>query len=74
MTHHVNDHGVATTTVTAHGGSDMRAAFTGLIVGAIAILAVVMAIVVLTNRSFEGHGEAAPAGAHGPAAPGTTPH
>ena len=74
MTHHVNDHGVATTTVTTHGGSDMRAAFTGLIVGTIAILAVVMAIVVLTNRSFEGHGTAAPAGTHAPAASGTTPH
>ena len=74
MTHHVNDQGAATT-VTTHGGSDMRAAFTGLIVGAIAILAVVMAIVVLTNRSFEGHGEAAPTGSHGPAAPAaTTPH
>jgi len=73
MSHHPDDRVVAPT-VTTHGGSDMRAAFTGLIVGAIAILAVVMAIVVLTNRSFEGHGEAAPAGAHGPAAPGTTPH
>ena len=69
MSAHVNDHGVATTTVTHHG-SDMRAAFTGLIVGAIAILIVVVAIVMLTNRSHAGkEGHAAPAGAaHEPAA------
>ena len=67
MSVHVNDHGVTTTTVT-HSGSDMRAAFTGLIVGAIAILLVVVAIVWLTNRSFAGH-EAAAGGAHAPAAP-----
>ena len=66
MSVHVNDHGVKTTTVT-HSGSDMRAAFTGLIVGAIAILAVVVTIVMLTNRSFAGH--KAEAGAHAPAAP-----
>ena len=69
MSVHVNDHGVATTTVT-HPGSDMRAAFTGLIVGAIAILLVVVAIVMLTNRMHAGNHEApAAAGAHAPAAP-----
>jgi hypothetical protein len=67
MSAHVNDHGVATTTVTHHG-SDMRAAFMGLIVGAIAILIVVVAIVMLTNRSHAAN-HAAPAGAsHEPAA------
>ena len=72
MSQHSNDRGAAATAVTTHGGSDMRAAFTGLIVGAIALLAVVVAIVMLTNRKFEGHGEAPAAGAHG-AAP-STPH
>ncbi len=71
MSVHHTDHGAGGAVVTTHhGGSDMRAAFTGLIVGGIAILAVVMTIVVLTNRSFEGHGDAAaPAGAHAPPAP-----
>ena len=68
MSAHVNDHGVTTTTVT-HPGSDMRAAFTGLIAGAIAVLLVVVAIVMLTNRSHAGNHEAPAAGAHAPAAP-----
>jgi glucose uptake protein GlcU len=50
----------------------MRAAFTGLIGGVIALLLVVTGIVMLTNKKYEGH-EAAPAGAHAPAAPGA-PH
>ena len=36
-------------------GSDRGAAFTGLIVGAIVIAAMVVVIVELTNRKFEGH-------------------
>ena len=71
MTHHANDG--ATAPVTVHGGSDMRAAFTGLIVGAVALFAVVVGIVMLTNRMFEGHGEGPVPGAHG-AAPPSTPH
>jgi hypothetical protein len=70
MSVHTDDRGA--TAVVTHGGSDMRAAFTGLIAGAIVLLLVVTGIVMLTNRKFEGH-EAAPAGAHAPAAPGT-PH
>jgi hypothetical protein len=50
----------------------MRAAFTGLVAGVIALLAVVITIVMLTNKKFEGH-EGAPAATHGAAAP-TTPH
>jgi hypothetical protein len=69
---HQHDDRVVTTTVTTHGGSDMRAAYTGLIVGAIALLAVVTTIVTLTNRKFAGEHEAA-AHAPGAAAP-TTPH
>ncbi len=72
MSAHVNDHGVTSTAVATHAGSDMRAAFTGLIVGAIAIFIVVVAIVMLTNRSFAGHETAPAAGAKPPAA--STPH
>ncbi|MGH7638043.1 MAG: hypothetical protein ACREOK_10370 [Gemmatimonadaceae bacterium] len=43
--------------------ADARAAFMGLIFGAIALLAIVYAIVQLTNKKFEGHSAAAPAGA-----------
>lgn len=72
MSHHVDAHGATHTTVTTHG-SDMRAAFTGLIVGTFALLAVVITIVMLTNKKFEGHEGGAPAGSHGaPAA--STPH
>ena len=75
MSHHAND-GATTAPVTVHGGSDMRAAFTGLIVGTVALIAVVLGIVMLTNRMFEGHGEAPAPGAHGPATPSapSTPH
>lgn len=41
--------------------ADARAAFMGLIFGAIALLAIMYAIVQLTNRKFEGHAAAAPA-------------
>jgi hypothetical protein len=69
MSAHTGDRVVATT-VTTHGGSDMRAAFTGLIVGAIALFAIVVAIVMLTNRMFEGHEAPAAGGAaHGQHAP-----
>lgn len=45
--------------------ADAKAAFTGLIVGAIALLAIMYTIVQLTNKKFEGHSAAASA----PAAP-----
>jgi hypothetical protein len=49
---------------TAHDWkADARAAFMGLIFGAIALLAIIYAIVQLTNRKFEGH--AAPAATTG---------
>jgi hypothetical protein len=47
-------------------GTDTRAAFIGLVVGAIALLAIVVGITYLTNASFAGH-EAS-------SAPATTPH
>ena len=72
MSAHVGDRGVTPTVVT-HPGSDMRAAFTGLIAGVIALLIIVVAIVFLTNRSFAGHEGAPAAGSHGTATPGT-PH
>ena len=43
--------------------ADARAAFMGLIFGAIALLAIVYTIVQLTNRKFEGHAAAAPTAA-----------
>lgn len=47
---------------------DARAAFMGLIFGAIALLAICYVIVQLTNRKFEGH-SAAPAATSAPVAP-----
>ena len=41
--------------------ADARAAFMGLIGGAIALLAIILVIVHLTNKKFEGHAAAAPA-------------
>ncbi|MCC7195767.1 MAG: hypothetical protein IT356_09450 [Gemmatimonadaceae bacterium] len=38
-----------------HGGSDRTAAFTGLIVGIVFLLAVVITVSKLTTRSFAGH-------------------
>lgn len=47
---------------TAHDHkADARAAFMGLIFGAIALLAMVIVVVMLTNRKFAGHAAAAPA-------------
>ena len=43
--------------------ADARAAFTGLIVGAIFLLTVTYTIVQLTNRKFAGHAPVAPAAA-----------
>jgi hypothetical protein len=43
MTHHGHHH------------SDKGAAYTGLVVSVVAILAVVFAIVTMTNAKFEGH-------------------
>jgi len=40
---------------TTHHPEDRRAAFTGLIVGAIALIVVVVAIVKLTNAKFASH-------------------
>ena len=41
--------------------ADARAAFMGLIFGAIALLVMVIVVVMLTNRKFAGHAAAAPA-------------
>jgi hypothetical protein len=38
-------------------GRDTGAAFRGLVVGFVAIAAIVLVIVALTNKKFEGHGE-----------------
>lgn len=43
--------------------ADARAAFMGLIGGAITLLAIVLVIVHLTNKKFEGHSAAPAAGA-----------
>jgi hypothetical protein len=48
---------------------DMKAAFTGLVVGAVAVLAILYGVVQWTNSRFEGH---APAGATAPATTTTT--
>ena len=45
---------------------DARAAFMGLIFGAIALLAICYTIVQLTSKKFEGHSAAAPAGQTAP--------
>lgn len=53
-------------------GRDTAAAFKGLVVGAIAIGALVVVIVMLTNRKFADHGEtpaAEPTTVEVPAAP-----
>lgn len=46
---------------TAHRSSDLGAALTGLIVGAVALFIIVFTIVKLTNSSFAGEHEAAAA-------------
>jgi hypothetical protein len=52
--------------------ADARAAFMGLIGGAIALLAIVLVIVHLTNKKFEGHA-AAPAHSQSTPATGAPP-
>lgn len=42
----------------AHHGSDKGAAFTGLIVTALALFVICFTVVQLTNAKFAGHGEA----------------
>ncbi len=46
---------------TAHRSSDLGAALTGLIVGAVVLFIIVFTIVKLTNSSYAGEHEAAPA-------------
>ena len=53
---------------TAHRSSDLGAALTGLIVGAVALFIIVFTIVKLTNASFADEAHAA-----APAATGTAP-
>jgi hypothetical protein len=48
------------TSETPMSGRDTRAAFKGLIIGAIALAIIVLTIVNLTNRKFDAH-EATPA-------------
>jgi len=74
------DHGLAappapatTTATSTHGGSDMGAAFRGLIIGSLVLLGLVFTVVKLTARSFEGH-KAAPAAGAPATAPAATPH
>lgn len=52
-----------------HASSDKGAAFTGLVVGALLLLATVVTVVKLTNSHFaaRGHEGAAPAAAGAPA-------
>ena len=49
--------------------ADARAAFMGLIFGALALLAIMYAIVQYTNRKFEGHSAATTPATTTPAAP-----
>jgi len=59
---------------TAHRSSDLGAALTGLIVGAVALFIIVFTIVKLTNASFAGeHEAAAPATPAGTTTTGTPP-
>jgi hypothetical protein len=51
---------------------DKSAGFIGLVAGSISILIVVYAIVLLTNRKFEGHAAAPASGQHAPPAAGAT--
>ena len=59
---------------TAHRSSDLGAALTGLIVGAVALFIIVFTIVKLTNASFAGeqHATAPAAAATSTPAPATT--
>jgi hypothetical protein len=62
----------AHTPVSAHG-SDRRAAYTGLIVGAIVLFAILFSIVLLTNRHYEQLEAAAAPTAAPAAAPAPAP-
>lgn len=55
-----------------HRSSDLGAALTGLIVGAVALFIIVFTIVKLTNASFAGDHEAAPVTTTGTPAPAPT--
>ena len=67
---HVVKEGATSAAAATHHNPDMRAAYMGLIVGAVALLIIVWGIVKLTSASFDDH--AAAPGAPAPAA--TTPH
>ena len=66
--HVAHDH-VAHDHVAHDWKADARAAFMGLIFGAIALLVIIYTIIQLTNRKFEGHA-ATPAPASTQPAPG----
>lgn len=67
--HAARDHAAHDHVVHDHK-ADARAAFMGLIFGAITLLALVYTIVLLTARKFEGHAAPAPAATQAaPAAP-----
>ena len=57
----------------AHRSSDLGAALTGLIVGAVALFIIVFTIVKLTNSSYAGEHAAAPAAATPTGAPAPAP-
>ena len=54
--------------------ADARAAFMGLIFGAIALLVIVYTIIQLTNRKFEGHAAASTPAATAPSTPAAPAH
>lgn len=57
----------------AHRSSDLSAALTGLIVGAVALFIIVFTIVKLTNSSYAGEHVAAPAAAPTTGTPAPAP-
>ena len=58
---------------TAHRSSDLGAALTGLIVGAVALFIIVFTIVKLTNSSYAGEHAEAPAAAPTTGTPAPAP-
>jgi hypothetical protein len=58
---------------TAHRSSDLGAALTGLIVGAVALFIIVFTIVKLTNSSYAGEHETPAAAATTAGTPAPTP-
>ena len=58
---------------TAHRSSDLGAALTGLIVGAVALFIIVFTIVKLTNSSYAGEHAPAPAAASTAGTPAPAP-